>query len=63
MPQVSINYIAIDPEYCAGKLRIAGTSAATRKSKVLIDQALKILSLVGYFHRAALDNLQQKLGS
>lgn len=25
MPQVSINYIAIDPEYCAGKPRIAGT--------------------------------------
>ena len=25
MPQVSINYIAIDPEYCGGKPRIAGT--------------------------------------
>ena len=25
MPQVSINYVAIDPEYCAGKPRIAGT--------------------------------------
>jgi len=25
MPQVSINYIAIDPEYCAGKPRITGT--------------------------------------
>ena len=25
MPQVSINYIAINPEYCAGKPRIAGT--------------------------------------
>ena len=25
MPQVSINYIAIDPEYCSGKPRITGT--------------------------------------
>ncbi|MEM7590199.1 MAG: DUF433 domain-containing protein [Cyanobacteria bacterium P01_A01_bin.83] len=25
MPQVSINYIALDPEYCAGKPRIVGT--------------------------------------
>ena len=25
MSQISINYIAIDPEYCAGKPRIVGT--------------------------------------
>jgi uncharacterized protein (DUF433 family) len=25
MPQVSINYIAIDPDYCGGKPRVVGT--------------------------------------